>query len=126
KAEARARVERILPEFRVASAAWLSLFAYPLSGGFKKWGFVPKAVVHPLLRLEDRLLGLPGPCLAVRRFITLDRRAKKYTLTGPRPAMAYLEFVLKVFDFFCRRSMKRCFSRMNELERSTAGLITSR
>lgn len=71
---AQARVHAAVPELRVTTVEWLSLFAYPLSGGFKRWCLVPRAAIRPMLAVERRLLGTLGPTLAFRQFIVLERR----------------------------------------------------
>lgn len=63
------------PELRLVRAEWLSLFAYPLSGGFKPWSLIPAALAAPLLRVEDRLLPTLGRTLAFRLFVVLERTA---------------------------------------------------
>lgn len=73
-AQRRARVEELVPTFKVVSVRWLSLFAYPLSGGFKKWCLWPSALVGPMLRIEDHLLPALGSLLAFRIFVVLERR----------------------------------------------------
>ena len=49
---ARRRVEERVPGLRMVSASWLSLFAYPLSGGFKRWTLIPEPIGRRLLELE--------------------------------------------------------------------------
>ena len=44
---ARRRVEEMIPSLRVRSVKWLSLFAYPMSGGFQNWSLMPAALVRP-------------------------------------------------------------------------------
>ncbi len=73
-AEARTKLEQLVPELRVVSVRWLSLFAYPLSGGFKPWCLWPSSLVSPMLRLEDALLPALGPLLGFRTFVVLERR----------------------------------------------------
>jgi len=72
--EARARLERAAPELRIVSTDWLSLFVYPLSGGFKPWSLWPAALVAPALKAERALLPLLGPLLAFRLMVVLERR----------------------------------------------------
>jgi hypothetical protein len=38
---ARSRLETTIPSLRVRRVEWLSLFAYPLSGGFQPWSLCP-------------------------------------------------------------------------------------
>src|SRR3546814_6056098 len=71
----RRRFATAFPGLRFAVRAWLSLFAYPLSGGYQSWSLVPEAVVGPLLKLENLLLPLLGPIMAFRLAIILERRA---------------------------------------------------
>ena len=72
-APSRAKVEAAVPGLRVVSVTWLSLFAYPLSGGFKAWCLWPRALVAPALAIEDALLPALGPALAFRLFVQLER-----------------------------------------------------
>jgi SAM-dependent methyltransferase len=72
--EARARFESAMPEFRVVSTAWLSLIAYPLSGGFKAWSLWPSSLVALTLRTEGLLLPLLGPLFAFRLMVVLEKR----------------------------------------------------
>lgn len=61
------------PTFRLVRRDWLSLFAYPLSGGFKAWTLIPARAVGPMLRLERHLLPGLGPVMAFRLFVVLER-----------------------------------------------------
>ncbi len=70
----RAKFEHRFPEFWLRKVRYLSLFAYPLSGGYRKWSLVPAVLVRPLLFAEDGLLTLLGPAMAFRLFILLERR----------------------------------------------------
>ncbi len=62
------------PEFTVRTCAWLSLFAYPLSGGFQSWTLLPGAVAEPLLSIEDALMPFLGPLTAFRLFTVLEKK----------------------------------------------------
>jgi SAM-dependent methyltransferase len=57
---------------RVVDVRWLSLVAYPLSGGFKSWSLIPEVWVKPVLRLEERLLPILGGLMAFRLLIVLE------------------------------------------------------
>lgn len=70
----RRRFEQALPGLAVARVEYLSLFAYPLSGGFKRWSAVPGGLVRPLLRLEDLLMPALGPLMAFRLLGVVERR----------------------------------------------------
>lgn len=58
---------------RVFECRWLSLFAYPMSGGFKKWSLVPPWLVTPLLKVEEWLLPYLGRMMAFRLMIVLEK-----------------------------------------------------
>ena len=58
---------------RVLENNWLSLFAYPLSGGFQAWSLVPASWVGPLLKFEERLLPLVGRLMAFRMMIVMEK-----------------------------------------------------
>jgi hypothetical protein len=58
---------------RVDVVQWSSLFAYPLSGGFKQWTLIPEFLVDPVLKVEDWLLPLLGPVMAFRLLGVLER-----------------------------------------------------
>lgn len=51
----------------------ISLFTYPMTGGFRPWTLVPSVLVPPFLILEDLLLPLLGPVMGFRLFIVLER-----------------------------------------------------
>lgn len=68
------RLAADVPEFRVVDVGWLSLVAYPLSGGFKPWSLWPSSLVGPTLRVEGALMRLLGRLLAFRLFVVLEKR----------------------------------------------------
>jgi SAM-dependent methyltransferase len=67
-----ALVEQI-SHLRIVSARWLSLIAYPLTGGFKSWTLVTAKLARWILRLEERLLPRVGAWAAFRLFVVLER-----------------------------------------------------
>ncbi len=69
----RSRLEAMFPDLRVVHAETLSLFAYPLSGGFRRWCLVPRSLVGPLLRLESRLERRIAPYAGFRLLLVLER-----------------------------------------------------
>lgn len=71
--EGRDRFHREFAELRVRERRWLSLFAYPLSGGFRSWSLVPARAVPRLLRWESFLLPVIGPVMAFRLFVVVER-----------------------------------------------------
>jgi SAM-dependent methyltransferase len=58
---------------RVVESRWLSLFVYPLTGGFKAWSLMPVSWVNPLLRVEEFLLPLLGRLMAFRLLVVLEK-----------------------------------------------------
>lgn len=67
------RVEAVIPSLRVQSVEWLSLFAYPMSGGFQKWSLIPAALVGPMLSLEEKMPQAVRRLIAFRMMVVLDR-----------------------------------------------------
>ena len=70
----RARLEALFPALELRELAYTSLFAYPLSGGYRSPCLLPAGWVAPLLRLEDRLAPSLGWLLAFRLFVVVARR----------------------------------------------------
>jgi SAM-dependent methyltransferase len=70
---ARSRVEKAVPSLRVRSVEWLSLFAYPLSGGFQDWSLIPAALVRPVLAFEKKLPQAIRRRIAFRMTVVLER-----------------------------------------------------
>jgi SAM-dependent methyltransferase len=73
--EHRIALSDAVPALRTVKRDWLSLFAYPLSGGFKGWSLLPERFAAPLLRLEDRLMPYLGLWMAFRIFVVMEKRA---------------------------------------------------
>ena len=59
--------------FKIVKKNWVSLFAYPLSGGFKSWSLIPSFLVKPVLKFEDFLLPILGPLMAFRLIVILEK-----------------------------------------------------
>jgi SAM-dependent methyltransferase len=70
----RARLAAAFPQWKIMPPQFLSLFAYPLSGGFKPWSLIPAALVKPLLKCEDALLPVLGRLMAFRLMMVLEKR----------------------------------------------------
>ncbi|MEW5727611.1 MAG: class I SAM-dependent methyltransferase [Pseudomonadota bacterium] len=70
----RRRFEAEFPDLRIVSVERLSLFAYPLSGGFRPWCLLPQSVVGGMLKLEDVLMPVLGPLMAFRLMVVVERR----------------------------------------------------
>ena len=69
------RVEEVIPSLRVRSVKWLSLFAYPMSGGFQGWSLMPAALVGPLLAFEEKVPEVVRRQIAFRMMVVLERLA---------------------------------------------------
>lgn len=69
----RSRVERVIPSLRIRSVKWLSLFAYPLSGGFQSWSLVPPAMVRFILDVEKKVPEVIRTQIAFRMMVVLER-----------------------------------------------------
>ena len=72
-AAARSRLEAAVPSLRVTRVGWLSLFAYPLSGGFQNWSLMPAALVRPMLAIEEKIPEIIRRQMAFRMMVVLDR-----------------------------------------------------
>jgi SAM-dependent methyltransferase len=70
---ARSRLEKEIPSLRVRSVRWLSLFAYPMSGGFQNWSLMPAALVRPALALEEKVPDMVRRQIAFRMMVVLER-----------------------------------------------------
>jgi hypothetical protein len=60
---------------RVRSVEWLSLFAYPMSGGFRDWSLISAAMVRPILEIEERVPEAVRKRAAFRMMVVLQRIA---------------------------------------------------
>jgi SAM-dependent methyltransferase len=70
---ARKRVEETIPSLRIQSVKWLSLFAYPMSGGFQKWSLMPAKLVQPLLAFEEKMPEIVRRHIAFRMMVVIER-----------------------------------------------------
>jgi hypothetical protein len=67
-------LEDVFPLLKVREASLHALFAYPLSGGFRRWSLLPLGLVGSLVRLEDKLKPLLGPLKAFRLLTVVQRK----------------------------------------------------
>jgi SAM-dependent methyltransferase len=72
----RRRFQSTFPALRFRTVRWFGFLAYPLSGGFRPWSFVPASLVDPLLRFERALENLLGRFLGFRMITVLERAAR--------------------------------------------------
>ena len=69
----RKQFEENHPGFKIITTNYLSLFAYPLSGGFRRWSAIPSFIVPSVLKIESLLLPFIGRLMAFRIMVTLER-----------------------------------------------------
>lgn len=67
------RMKEAFPQLEIVRLERLSLFAYPLSGGFRPWCLIPAAGVGPLLTFERWIAPAIGPLMAFRLFVVLEK-----------------------------------------------------
>jgi hypothetical protein len=67
------RVETVIPSLRVRTVEWLSLFAYPLSGGLQNWSLMPAALVGPMLAIEKKVPEMVRRHIAFRMMVVIER-----------------------------------------------------
>jgi len=63
-----------MPNLKICQVRWLSMFAYPLSGGFKSWSLLPESWLKFFLDVEKRLLPVLGWLMAFRMLIVLEKK----------------------------------------------------
>ena len=51
----RSRLAQLVPQLSHVATKWLSLIAYPLSGGFQPWCLLSTGAARAIVRLEDRM-----------------------------------------------------------------------
>jgi SAM-dependent methyltransferase len=69
----RARFSELFPALRIQETSWLSLATYPLSGGFKQWCLLPRAVARGMLRLEKMIEPAAGRLAAFRVMLVVAK-----------------------------------------------------
>lgn len=65
----------LFPQLKVIEKTFLSLVAYPLSGGFQEWSLLPEALARPLLRAEAALAPMVGRVAGFRLLVVLEKSA---------------------------------------------------
>lgn len=65
--------QKLFSDLRVRKKLFMSLWCYPLSGGFRPWCLIPSVLVMPLLKIEELLLPKFGDIAAFRLFIVLEK-----------------------------------------------------
>jgi SAM-dependent methyltransferase len=67
------RIEKEIPSLRVRNVKWLSLFAYPMSGGFQSWSLMPAPLVRPILAFEEKVPEAVRRQIAFRMMVVIER-----------------------------------------------------
>jgi SAM-dependent methyltransferase len=67
------RVEEAIPTLHVRSVKWLSLFAYPMSGGFQNWSLISAALVPAMLAFEEKVPEAVRRQIAFRMMVVIER-----------------------------------------------------
>lgn len=70
-----ARLGKLEPSLELKLVRRLSLFAYPLSGGFKQWSLITAGAARALLLFEDRVEKFLGPICGFRLMAVFERRS---------------------------------------------------
>ncbi len=78
----QARMGEAAPGLHLRQRRWLSLFAYPLSGGFRKWSMLPSPLAPAMLGLENILLPVLGPLMGFRLFAVVEKTAGEVKKEG--------------------------------------------
>jgi SAM-dependent methyltransferase len=71
----KSRFEAAFPELKIEHVYWLSLFAYPLSGGFRSWSLINASMAKAMLSVEGWVAPLLGRLLGFRILIVITRVA---------------------------------------------------
>jgi SAM-dependent methyltransferase len=70
----RKDLARTVPTLIPGKVELFSFLAYPLSGGFRPWSLLPKAMTEPLLKLEWSMRKIMGRLAAFRLLAIYERR----------------------------------------------------
>jgi SAM-dependent methyltransferase len=71
----RARFERLFPNLRVNRVDWLSVLAYPLSGGFKSWSLLTEGMARRALDIDRTMEPILGRLAAFRMMLVVEKAA---------------------------------------------------
>ncbi len=74
--EHRIAFAETFPEFTLVERRWLSLFAYPMTGGFKPWSLLTAGMAETLVRAEEYLMPFIGPIMAFRLMVVIEKKKK--------------------------------------------------
>ena len=63
-----------LPEFKITKLQRLSLFVYPLTGGYQNWCLMPASLTKGLLKIENLLMPFLGRLMALRMLLVIEKQ----------------------------------------------------
>ncbi|MBX9804929.1 MAG: class I SAM-dependent methyltransferase [Alphaproteobacteria bacterium] len=69
----QAAFSKAFPDLRIIQKSFMSLWCYPLSGGFKRWSLIPKFLIKPLLAFEKIMEPYFGFLFGFRILIVLEK-----------------------------------------------------
>lgn len=67
------KFSEIFPMLSIKHKEYLSLWVYPLSGGFRKWSLIPKFLVNFLLNIENYLSKYIGQYIGFRILVVSQK-----------------------------------------------------
>ncbi|HEY4344146.1 MAG TPA: class I SAM-dependent methyltransferase [Parvibaculum sp.] len=73
--ENRKRLQELLPDLAVRQTEWLSVAAFPLSGGFKSWCLLPASLTERTIQAENLLPGWVRRLFGFRIMVVLQKVA---------------------------------------------------
>jgi SAM-dependent methyltransferase len=71
----RGRFHQLFPHLRIMRTDWISLAAYPLTGGFKPWSLLTERLARGLLAAERRIEPLVGRAFSFRMLLVIEKTA---------------------------------------------------
>lgn len=69
------RLESRFPQFKLVERRYLSVLAYPLSGGFKRWTLLPGPLADVAMAVDGALAPVLGRLMGFRLFVVLELAA---------------------------------------------------
>ena len=72
-AKNKEKFEKKFPDLCIKNIKPLSIIAYPMSGGFRRWSLMPSVIVPFMLATESLLLPFVGKLMAFRIFVCIER-----------------------------------------------------
>lgn len=70
---ARGRFEELFKTLKITRVEWFAFAVYPLSGGFKAWSLIPRALARPALRAERAIEKTLGRFAGFRMMLVIEK-----------------------------------------------------